>query len=160
MARMEKRAGFTLIELMIVVTIVGVLAAIAIPAYNDYVKRSRMSEVVAAFDAIAQGASEYHGTMGHFPRASGANPYRTQDLANFSERYAAITLADGTDANFNIKISAAFNNNLDLTDDGNPAICGRLDMILTYSLDGGYKKTWDLSTPNMIDAVYIPSGGH
>jgi prepilin-type N-terminal cleavage/methylation domain-containing protein len=146
MARMKKGAGFTLIELLIVVTIVGVLAAIAIPAFNDYVKRSRMSEVVAAFDAIAQGASEYHGVMGRFPRASGANPYTTQDLASFSEKFATITLVDGTDANYDMKISAVFNSNLDLTDDGNPAVCGQLDMILTY----------DLNAPNMIDAVFIP----
>jgi prepilin-type N-terminal cleavage/methylation domain-containing protein len=156
MAWMRKGAGFTLIELMIVVTIVGVLAAIAIPAFNDYVKRSKMSEVVAAFDAIAQGASEYHGVMGRFPRASGPNPYTTQDLASFSERYATIRLLDRTDANYDITISAVFNSNLDLTDDSDPAQCGQLDMILTFDLNGGYKKKWDLSTPHMIDAVFIP----
>jgi type IV pilus assembly protein PilA len=66
--RMRSKRGFTLIELMIVVAIVGVLAAIAIPAYRDYVNRAKMSEVVFAFDAIAQGASEYHAAMGFFPR--------------------------------------------------------------------------------------------
>ena len=43
--------GFTLIELMIVVAIVGILAAIALPAYQDYVIRSKMSEAVAAIAA-------------------------------------------------------------------------------------------------------------
>ena len=51
--------GFTLIELMIVVAIVGILAAIAIPAYNDYVARSKASEALAAMGACKTSVSEY-----------------------------------------------------------------------------------------------------
>jgi prepilin-type N-terminal cleavage/methylation domain-containing protein len=155
MARLSKREGFTLIELMIVVTIVGVLAAIAIPAYVEYTKRARMSEVVYTFDAIAQGATEYHGVMGFFPRTQGANPYRASDLASFTEKFAHITLEDGTNPNFNIKIRAAFNDKLDLTE-ADDSTYGQLDMIITYDSNTGYRKTWDLNTEHMVDAIYIP----
>jgi len=51
--------GFTLIELMIVVAIVGILAAIALPAYQEYIARSRMSEVLAYLDSAKLSVSEY-----------------------------------------------------------------------------------------------------
>ncbi len=56
--------GFTLIELMIVVAIVGILAAIALPAYQDYVIRSKMSETEAAIAACKTSVSEYVSTKG------------------------------------------------------------------------------------------------
>src|SRR5438874_8232824 len=51
--------GFTLIELMIVVAIVGILAAIAIPAYQDYVARSKVAEGMAAMGACKTSVTEY-----------------------------------------------------------------------------------------------------
>jgi type IV pilus assembly protein PilA len=62
--------GFTLIELMIVVAIVGILAAIALPAYQDYVIRSKMSEGVAAIAACKTSISEYVSTKNNFPANS------------------------------------------------------------------------------------------
>jgi type IV pilus assembly protein PilA len=55
-----KRAqqGFTLIELMIVVAIIGILAAVALPAYQDYTVRARMSEVILAMSAVKSTIAE------------------------------------------------------------------------------------------------------
>src|SRR6478609_5771724 len=59
--------GFTLIELMIVVAIVGILAAIALPAYQDYVVRSKMSEAEAAIAACKTSISEWVSTHTNWP---------------------------------------------------------------------------------------------
>src|SRR5213079_851433 len=56
--------GFTLIELMIVVAIVGILAAIALPAYQDYTIRARVSEAAAAAGACKTAVAEYVATNG------------------------------------------------------------------------------------------------
>src|SRR5438094_4635948 len=73
--------GFTLIELMIVVAIVGILAAIALPAYQDYIVRSKMSEVEAAVAACKTSVAEYtasHGTLPGDNTVAGCSTSSTQ----------------------------------------------------------------------------------
>jgi len=64
--------GFTLIELMIVVAIIGILAAIAIPAYQDYTARSQMSEAMSLASGVRTAVSETFQTTGDFPATNAA----------------------------------------------------------------------------------------
>jgi type IV pilus assembly protein PilA len=64
---MKKQQGFTLIELMIVVAIIGILAAIAIPAYQDYTIRAQVSEGLNLAGGAKAAVSEYTMDSGLFP---------------------------------------------------------------------------------------------
>jgi type IV pilus assembly protein PilA len=68
MKRMQQ--GFTLIELMIVVAIIGILAAVALPAYQDYTIRAKMSEVILALSACRTSITEVYQTGGTPPGAN------------------------------------------------------------------------------------------
>ena len=59
--------GFTLIELMIVVAIIGILAAIAIPAYNDYTARAQVAEAVELMAGLKTPVAEYYHDRGNLP---------------------------------------------------------------------------------------------
>jgi type IV pilus assembly protein PilA len=66
MKTMQK--GFTLIELMIVVAIIAILAAIAIPAYQNYLIRSQVSEGAVLTDGAKTAVAEFYSNTGHFPQ--------------------------------------------------------------------------------------------
>jgi type IV pilus assembly protein PilA len=66
----KAQQGFTLIELMIVVAIIGILAAIALPAYQDYTKRAKVSEVILAASACRTTITEVYQTASVSPGAN------------------------------------------------------------------------------------------
>ena len=85
--------GFTLIELMIVVAIIGILAAVALPAYSDYTVRAKVSEIVLAASGGKTAISEAYQTLGHMPAATSAG-ISTQDskyVSGVAYAYASAT---------------------------------------------------------------------
>ncbi|MFC6669543.1 pilin [Marinobacterium aestuariivivens] len=103
--------GFTLIELMIVVAIIGILAALAIPAYQDYVARSQASEGLTITDGIKVAIQEHYADLGVCPNnvASDATTYGIDDDENIDGSYV-----------LSVQVGA---------DDASAAYCG---MLVTY----------------------------
>jgi type IV pilus assembly protein PilA len=95
--------GFTLIELMIVVAIIGILAAIAIPAYNDYIARAQASEAVDLLSGGKTPMAEFFADKGRWPDAAGSV------MGNTSGKYVAtITIQSSSDVNADIVLRATF----------------------------------------------------
>lgn len=65
----QNQQGFTLIELMIVIAIIGILAAIALPAYQDYTVRAKMSEPIAQLAEAKSSVTEYYSANNRLPGA-------------------------------------------------------------------------------------------
>ncbi len=87
-AQMQK--GFTLIELMIVVAIIGILAAIALPAYQDYMGRSQMTEAMTLASGAKTSVAEFYSNKGYFPATNESAGLATSTM--IKGKYVASTI--------------------------------------------------------------------
>ncbi|CAH0538670.1 pilin [Vibrio marisflavi] len=87
----KPQIGFTLIELMIVVAIVGVLSSIALPAYQDYVKKTEVASAVATMNALIAPAEIYYQETGELDDSTDLSDI---GIASDSSQLGTISIAD------------------------------------------------------------------
>lgn len=142
----QVQQGFTLIELMIVVAIIGILAAVAIPSYQDYTARAQVTEAVGLTSGFKTGFAEYYADRGMWPN------HLTMVGATISGKYVSeLTIETGSAATGDVVITATFkatgvNPNIasevysmGSTDGGRNWVCGTLEtMSGATTLDSKY----------------------
>jgi len=136
--------GFTLIELMIVVAIIGILAAVAIPAYQDYIARAQVSEAVSLSASAKTPLAEYFSDKGTWPAAA------ADVMGNRSGKYTS-TVSLGAGAGLtttSITVTAKIK-----TTGVNTGITSGLLNLATS--DGG--KTWLCTTGTGLSGKYVPA---
>ena len=109
--------GFTLIELMIVVAIIGILAAVAIPAYQDYIIKAKLSKVVTSVDTIKLAYASYFQENGGFISGGfgsnwtslgfvAAGPTKTTEISNITDTTSTASVGEFVITLANIKAAS------------------------------------------------------
>ena len=139
---MKKQQGFTLIELMIVVAIIGILAAIAIPAYSDYTIRAQVSEGITLAGGAKAAVSEFVMDTGRFP-SDNATAGIAQ-AASISGKYT--TSVENTDGVLEITYGGT---------DGHPNIGGATLNLSARTSTGSV--VWACPTSGTVQPKYRPA---
>ena len=157
-SQMQKvQQGFTLIELMIVVAIIGILAAIAIPAYQDYIARAQVSEALSLADGLKVPVSEVFTQKGICPDNDDATNAAASGMAlntDINGKYVAKVTAAGTaDATGKCTITATFRG----TNVATPLMGKEIIYTLANANKGSF--TWACSSTGgtKIEQKYLPS---
>lgn len=137
----KNQIGFTLIELMIVVTIIGILASIAIPAFQAYTIRAQVAEGLNLTGPLQTAVAQYNFDTGFFPANNAAATL--QVATNYSGKYVQSISVSGA------VISVLFGNS------ANAKISGET-LTMTAIKDEG-SITWACASGGVISTTYLPS---